>query len=57
MTVVQDRAKLAKVKTALAEKYVHLAKVVKSQPRRAKWLRLAARFRRQAADLERQVQG
>lgn len=57
MTVVQDRAKLAKVKTALAEKYIHLAKVVKSQPRRAKWMRLAARFRRQAADLERQVQG
>ncbi len=53
MTVVQDRAKLAQVKTALAEKYTHLAQVVKSQPRRAKWLRLAARFRRQAEDLQR----
>ncbi len=46
-------AKLVAVKLALAEKYEHLAKVVRSKPRRAVWLRMADKHRRQAADLQR----
>ena len=57
MSVAKDSAKLAKVKTALAEKYEHLATVVKSKPRRLVWLRMADKHRRQAADLQRAAQG
>ena len=44
---------LAEVKTDLAEKHVRLAQVSGSKPRRAKLMRLAEKFRRQAADLSR----
>jgi hypothetical protein len=37
----------------LAEKQVRLAKVASSKPRRVRLLRLAEKFRRQAADLAR----
>jgi hypothetical protein len=57
MTAAENLARLAQVKTALADKYTHLATVVNSLPRRQKWLRLAAKFRRQAADFSRQAQG
>jgi hypothetical protein len=46
-------AKLVEVKLALAKKYEHLASVVRSKPRRAVWLRVAEKHRRQAADLQR----
>ena len=55
MTVKEDRAKLAQVKLALAAKYTNLANTVRSKPRKATYLRLAARFRRQAEDLKRQA--
>jgi hypothetical protein len=55
VTVKEDRAKLAKVKQALAAKYTHLANTVKSKPRKATYLRLAERFLRQAEDLKRQA--
>jgi len=48
MSVKKDQANLAKVKTALADKYENLANVTSSKPRRARWLRLVGRFRRQA---------
>ena len=51
MTLKQDRENLARVKLALADKYENLAGTVKSQPRRASYLRHAGKFRRQAADL------
>ncbi len=51
MTLQQDRANLRDVKLALAKKYEHLAKVVKSKPRQKKWLHQAEKFRRQAEDL------
>ena len=51
MTLKQDREKLARVKLALAEKYENLAGTIKSQPRKASYLRHVDRFRRQAADL------
>jgi hypothetical protein len=43
--------RLAQVKTALADKYTHLATVVKSKPRQQKYLRQVEKHRRQAADL------
>jgi uncharacterized protein YfaQ (DUF2300 family) len=55
--VAQSCAKLAQVKLALAEKYEHLAAVVKSKPRRKVWLRMADKHRRQAADLQRAAAG
>ncbi len=51
MTLKQDREKLARVKLALADKYENLAGTIKSQPRKASYLRHADKFRRQAADL------
>ena len=48
MGKVAVNAKLMAVKLALAEKYEHLAAVVKSKPRRAVWLRMAEKHRRQA---------
>ncbi|MGO8688455.1 MAG: hypothetical protein ACLQLG_02390 [Thermoguttaceae bacterium] len=53
MGKVAVNAKLMAVKLALAEKYEHLAAVVKSKPRRAVWQRMAEKHRRQAADLQR----
>ncbi len=53
MGIAQDRAKLALVKLALAEKYERLATVCKSKPRRKTWRRMADKHRRQAADLHR----
>ena len=53
MGKVAANAKLMEVKLALARKYEHLAAVVKSKPRRAVWLRMADKHRRQAADLQR----
>ena len=44
---------LIEVKLALASKQVRLAKVCCSKPRRVRILRLAEKFRRQAADLAR----
>ena len=55
MTLKADRAKLAEVKQALARKYINLAGTVKSKPRKASYLRHAARFVRQAEDLKRQA--
>jgi hypothetical protein len=51
MTLKQDRENLARVKLALAEKYENLAGTIKSQPRKANYLRHVDKFRRQAADL------
>ena len=51
MTIKQDREKLARVKLALADKYENLAGTIKSQPRKASYLRHADKFRRQASDL------
>ena len=52
MTLTQEnREKLARVKLALAEKYENLAGTIKSQPRKASYLRHVDKFRRQAADL------
>ena len=53
--VTKKDANLTQVKTALAKKYENLAKVVKSRPRRATWLRLAAKFRRQAEQVARKA--
>ncbi len=53
MTLKNDRAKLAQVKLALAEKYSHLAQVVQSKPRSKTYARVAERFRRQSDDLKR----
>lgn len=46
---------LARVKKALAEKYENLARVVPSKPRQKSWLRLAAKFRRQAEQAARKA--
>ena len=48
-----EKKTLSQVKTALADKQVRLAKVSSSKPRRVRLLRLAEKFRRQAADLAR----
>jgi hypothetical protein len=53
MSKAAENAKLVQVKLALAEKYDHLAKVVKSRPHQKRLRRHAERFRRQAADLAR----
>ena len=51
MTLKQDRENLARVKLALAKSTENLAGTIKSQPRRANYLRRVEKFRRQAADL------
>jgi len=51
MRKLEQEANLRKVKLALAAKCDRLAKVSKSATKRAKLLRQAARFRRQASDL------
>ncbi len=52
MSKAKDKARLAEVKTALAEKCERLIKTTSSAPRRATLMYQAARFRRQAADLK-----
>jgi hypothetical protein len=47
----QSQAKLAEVKQKMAARYERLAKVSGSRPRRARMLRHAATYRRQAEDL------
>jgi hypothetical protein len=54
MNKAESKAKLAKVKVALAEKCERLAKKTTSTPKRNTMLHHAARFRRQAADLAQQ---
>jgi hypothetical protein len=54
MNKAEQSKHLAKVKLALAEKCSRQAKSVNSIPRRKKMTTLAAKFRRQAADLTRQ---
>jgi hypothetical protein len=49
----ETAAKLAETKTALAEKYDHLAKVAGSQPKRNRYLYHADKYRREAAALSR----
>ena len=44
---------LIRIKNALADKYARLSNLPRSTPRKAKWGRLAADFRHQAADLTR----
>jgi hypothetical protein len=51
MNAAEHRAKLAQTKMALADKYMRLARVVKSKVRRASWLRQVDKYRRQAAQL------
>ncbi len=51
MTLKQDRENLARVKLALADKYENLTRTIKSQPRKANYLRHVDKFRRQAANL------
>jgi fructose-1,6-bisphosphatase/sedoheptulose 1,7-bisphosphatase-like protein len=46
---------LVKVKTTLAEKYEHLAKIVKSRPRRKSYITRAEHHRRQARMLGNQL--
>ena len=53
MSKATDKARLVKVKLALAEKCERLAKVSKSTPKQNTMNYHAARFRRQAADLSR----
>jgi hypothetical protein len=53
MSRTENKAKLAKVKIALAEKCERLSGTVKSLPRQESLKYHAARFRRQAADLTR----
>jgi hypothetical protein len=53
MSKVESKAKLSKVKLALAEKCERLAKTTKSVPRLKTLKYQAARLRRQAADLAR----
>ena len=48
-------ANLAAQKTMLAEKYDRLIKSIKSKPRKQRYMREAAKFRRQAADIARQA--
>jgi hypothetical protein len=52
MTLQTERANLIQVKQALAAKYTNLAKVIKSRPRQKVYLNLAAKFLRQAGDLQ-----
>jgi hypothetical protein len=51
MSLITVREKLIVVKNALADKYDHLSKVVKSKPRRDSYIHHRDRFRRQALDL------
>jgi hypothetical protein len=53
MNKKESSAKLAQIKVKLAEKCERLAKVTTSTPKRNTMLHQAARFRRQAADLNR----
>jgi len=53
MTKQEAVAHLAERKAQLAKKYDSLANVSKSRPKRDRYLRSAAKYRRQAADLER----
>ena len=48
MSAKKDAETLAQVKTALAKKYMNLAKLVKSKPRQKTWLALAGKLQRQA---------
>jgi hypothetical protein len=56
VTKKADIAKLAQTKTALAEKCDRLIKVTKSRPRQENLKKHAERFRRQAAQCQRQVE-
>jgi hypothetical protein len=51
MPTEQERARLAQVKLALAEKYARLARVSGSRPRRSVLSRRSEGYRRQAAQL------
>lgn len=53
MTQQTTQERLAKTKQALYEKYVRLAKVCKSRPKRAKLLHHAESYRTQAEQLSR----
>jgi hypothetical protein len=53
MSKATDKARLVKIKLALAAKCERLAKVSKSTPKQNTMNYHAARFRRQAADLSR----
>jgi hypothetical protein len=53
MTKKAAAANLANQKTMLAEKYDRLIKSISSKPRRERYTRQAATYRRQAADLAR----
>jgi len=50
----ETAAKLAETKTALAEKYAHLAKVAGSKPKQNRYLHHAEKYRREAAALSRE---
>ena len=54
MNEKQQRARLAQVKTAIADKYERLARISGSRPRRERMMRHAATYRRLAADLLKQ---
>ena len=45
---------LIRVKTALADKYAHLAAICKSIPRTESWMRLSKKHRAQADNLQRE---
>ena len=51
MSKMGTAAKLVQTKTALAEKYYHLAKVAKSKPKQDRYLYHAEKYRRQVEDL------
>jgi hypothetical protein len=53
MTKQTVNANLLQQKTMLAEKYDRLIKTISSKPRRERYKREAAKFRRQVADLAR----
>ena len=52
MTKQTNAAHLFEHKTRLADKYEHAARIVSSKVRRASYLRLAAKYRRQAEDFK-----
>lgn len=51
MTKQSEKQNIVQVKTALADKYVRLARTRRSKPARATLLRHAERFRSQAANI------
>jgi hypothetical protein len=48
----KSRQRLAETKMALSKKYLHLAMICNSKPRRENWLNKSESYRRQAEQLK-----